>query len=667
MSIRLSLCLAVVAILLGAGCGGAGTKCLPSNCNGCCDARGTCVAIPSALACGARAAACVSCVGDQTCVSGFCSGSNTGGGGGGTGGGGATGGGTGGGVTGGGGGAVTGGGTGGGVTGGGTGGGVTGGGRGGGTGGGGVTGGGTGGATGGGSATGGGGAGMTVDQQVVAVRTAADAITDGGVVGLTITGALVTYLKPLVPDAGTGDPAGFFIQGTQNGSALFVALDPATVTGGPFAVGDLVNLSVLTVTKLGGLRTVVALTGATKSSSGNPVSGLRAMVDTVDFLAAGQLDLFESRLITTAGSVLADPVVVGPGYKGVNISTSGTPDAGTSLRLRLPAALMDAQFFGAGCTFALTGTPLWRFSASAQPSAFLQAELSNIVCPGPSPLNANATSGTAVTVNFSRDLTAASITSGAFTISSGGGPLAVSGASLSSARAVALTTASQSATLYTVTVAASVTDRRGTGVPAAGNTTTFTGATGTVCNPGLVISALYGGGGNSGATYSYDFIELKNRTAAAINLAGWTLQYGGTAGTSWTSVSLTGTVPANGYFLVRGAIGGTVTGIPLPTTHDFDAPTLQMGGSNGTVALVNALTTLTACPTAGTVADLVGYGTSTCHETTSVGALGATTAAYRAVNGCTATGSNVADLSVSAVGATAPKNTSSTANVCTCP
>jgi hypothetical protein len=92
-----------------------------------------------------------------------------------------------------------------------------------------------------------------------------------------------------------------------------------------------------------------------------------------------------------------------------------------------------------------------------------------------------------------------------------------------------------------------------------------------------------------------------------------------------------------------------------------------MGGTNGTLALVNSLTTLTACPTAGTVADLVGYGSSTCRETTSVGALAATTAAYRAANGCTDSGSNVADLTVSAVGATAPKNTASAASACTCP
>ena len=33
---------------------------------------------------------------------------------------------------------------------------------------------------------------------------------------------------------------------------------------------------------------------------------------------------------------------------------------------------------------------------------------------------------------------------------------------------------------------------------------------------GLVISEVYGGGGNGGATYTHDFIELYNPTASAI-------------------------------------------------------------------------------------------------------------------------------------------------------
>ena len=41
----------------------------------------------------------------------------------------------------------------------------------------------------------------------------------------------------------------------------------------------------------------------------------------------------------------------------------------------------------------------------------------------------------------------------------------------------------------------------------------------------VVISEVYGGGGNSGAEYKNDFIELYNPTDAAINLDGWSVQY----------------------------------------------------------------------------------------------------------------------------------------------
>ena len=563
--------------------------------------------------------------------------------------------------------AGTGGGSGGGTTGGGAGGGgVTGGGAGGGATGGGAGGGATGGGAGGGGATLDAG---TTDEQIVAVRTAADTITDGGVVGLTIRGALVTYLKPLVQDAGTSDPAGFFIQGTQNGAALFVAIDPATVTGGPFVVGDLVDITVQTVTKNGGIRTVVSVTGATKSSSGNPTSGLTAAIGAVDFLAAGRLDFFESRLISTTGTTVSEPVVVGSGYKGVNFSTTGTPDAGANLRLRLPAALMDAQVFGPGCTFTLSGTPMWRFNASAQPSAWLQSEVANVVCPGPSPISANATSGTEVTVNFSRDLNSASVTPGAFTISATGGPLPVSAASRASARTVTLTTATQTAaTMYTVTVGNTVTDTRGTAVPSSASSTTFTGAAGPVCNPGLIISAIFGGGGNASATYTHDYVELRNRTAAPINLAGWSVQYASISGASWTvNISLAGTIPANGFFLLRGASNGNV-GVALPTVSDQEAPTLTLGANNGVVALVNSTTTLTACPAIGAVADLVGYGTAACREMASAAAISSTTAIFRGTTGCGDTNVNSADFAMAAVNSRPPRNTASmTANACSCP
>src|SRR5262249_23111979 len=49
----------------------------------------------------------------------------------------------------------------------------------------------------------------------------------------------------------------------------------------------------------------------------------------------------------------------------------------------------------------------------------------------------------------------------------------------------------------------------------------------------IVISQVYGGGGNSGATYKNDFIELFNRGAVATSVNGWSVQYASAAGTTW--------------------------------------------------------------------------------------------------------------------------------------
>ena len=41
----------------------------------------------------------------------------------------------------------------------------------------------------------------------------------------------------------------------------------------------------------------------------------------------------------------------------------------------------------------------------------------------------------------------------------------------------------------------------------------------------LVISEVYGGGGNAGATYTNDFVEIYNPTSAPISLNNKSLQY----------------------------------------------------------------------------------------------------------------------------------------------
>src|ERR1017187_5825777 len=81
---------------------------------------------------------------------------------------------------------------------------------------------------------------------------------------------------------------------------------------------------------------------------------------------------------------------------------------------------------------------------------------------------------------------------------------------------------------------------------------------------GMVISQLYGGGGNSGATLRNDFIELFNRGNTAITITGWSVQYASATGSSWDSTPLTGVIQPGQYYLVQEAQGNNGTA-SLPT------------------------------------------------------------------------------------------------------
>jgi len=55
----------------------------------------------------------------------------------------------------------------------------------------------------------------------------------------------------------------------------------------------------------------------------------------------------------------------------------------------------------------------------------------------------------------------------------------------------------------------------------------------TAVSSSIVISQLYGGGGNSGATLKNDFIELYNRGGVPASVSGWSVQYSSAAGNGW--------------------------------------------------------------------------------------------------------------------------------------
>ena len=147
----------------------------------------------------------------------------------------------------------------------------------------------------------------------------------------------------------------------------------------------------------------------------------------------------------------------------------------------------------------------------------------------------------------------------------------------------------------------------------------------------VVISEVYGGGGNTGATLKNDFIELYNAGSTTVDLTGWSVQYASSAGTTWTRTALSGSVAPGAYYLVQEAAGAGGSQ-PLPTPDATG--TIAMSGSSGKVALVRTNTSLTCgadCDHATGVHDFVGYGASAndFEGAAPTGTLSNTTAATR--------------------------------------
>jgi len=175
----------------------------------------------------------------------------------------------------------------------------------------------------------------------------------------------------------------------------------------------------------------------------------------------------------------------------------------------------------------------------------------------------------------------------------------------------------------------------------------------------VVVSQVYGGGGNTGATLTNDFIELFNRGTDAVDLSGWTVQYASAAGTTWLATPLTGSIQPGGYYLVQEAAGAGGS-VPLPTPDATGS--IAMGSASGKVALVAATAALSGgCPTGPVIQDFVGYGAADCSETSAAPGLSNTTAALRDAGGCEDTDDNAANFSE---GAPAPRNSASPANDC---
>lgn len=146
----------------------------------------------------------------------------------------------------------------------------------------------------------------------------------------------------------------------------------------------------------------------------------------------------------------------------------------------------------------------------------------------------------------------------------------------------------------------------------------------------IVIYHVYGGGGNSGATYKNDFVVLKNIGSTEVDIKGYTLWYTSAGNNAFTSsASNVFTIPntdtvllaPGGYCFIQLAAG--TGGIAYPTINpailSFTGA-IAVGGTAGKIALTSDSTAPTLGVTATEITsstdclkDFVGFGTTATH------------------------------------------------------
>jgi hypothetical protein len=128
----------------------------------------------------------------------------------------------------------------------------------------------------------------------------------------------------------------------------------------------------------------------------------------------------------------------------------------------------------------------------------------------------------------------------------------------------------------------------------------------------VVISQIYAGGGRWWSDFSHDYVELHNPGTTPAQLEGWSLQLTGGSGTRWTVISLKGTIPAKGYYLIALAGGDYAYDLPKSDASGF----YDLAAKQGKVALMRTSTPLAVSSPLGlaTLNDLVGYGSANAYE-----------------------------------------------------
>lgn len=383
-------------------------------------------------------------------------------------------------------------------------------------------------------------------QQIAQARSQLDGPTN-----VLIDGALVTYSRSTQHN----ELAGFAVQADPAGPALWVAVDPATLSPPP-APGDRVRLTVLEkgadptgtgmhfASMVGGYQQI-----ASGVSLGVLVQDLSNSAD-----AVSGLDRYELELVRVSGTIGGGFRGAGTGFRAARIDTAGL-SGDPSFELRMPATLEEQQALGVGCSFTVEA-PLWRYTTRAQASAWTPADLRASSCPALHVVSASATRSDRVLVTFDRPLRKSSV-------STTGSELAISGLSVAWARvttsSILLGTSAQASGLsYFAQASTTITDARGIALDASSAGASFTGAPGV---PRVLINEV-----GANITGGCDLIEL--RVLSSGSLDGFELRT-----RDLVIATLSGIFVSAGDHLVVHAFGGSAACNPSASSSEISSPT----------------------------------------------------------------------------------------------
>ncbi|MGH8852683.1 MAG: ExeM/NucH family extracellular endonuclease [Telluria sp.] len=179
----------------------------------------------------------------------------------------------------------------------------------------------------------------------------------------------------------------------------------------------------------------------------------------------------------------------------------------------------------------------------------------------------------------------------------------------------------------------------------------------------IVISQLYGAGGNANAVWKKDYIELLNRSGSNVGLKGLYLHYHSASGTGASSfVALPDvTLEPGQYFLVTAA--GGATGADL-ADGDLTATGINLSGTAGRVSLSTQGSAIPAGSAHPSIVEMVGFGTANVSETAPAPAASTANSVQRKNAGCTDTDNNALDFVAASATATPPRRFNSARASC---